>query len=186
MDSVLSIRDVSIQIRNQQLLQNISFDIGEGEVVLLSGANGIGKSSLLKSILRLDNEGKTINQGEEFKSDLNQAESSVFAEWFYSKGKFSYSLGLRLNRLHFSNVSVTKSYYHFLPKAMVGYRFSDNSFIRYDAEMSQTNPTLMELADTEIRLDSYLAEKGNLLLQPYLNLNNNLYPKIRNYHPIHD
>lgn len=58
---------------------------------------------------------------------------------------------------------------------MVGYRFSDNSFIRYDAEMSQTNPTLMELADTEIRLDSYLAEKGNLLLQPYLNLNNNLY-----------
>lgn len=61
MDSVLSIRDVSIQIRNQQLLQNISFDIGEGEVVLLSGANGIGKSSLLKSILRLDNEGKTIN-----------------------------------------------------------------------------------------------------------------------------
>ena len=118
---------------------------------------------------------QTINQGEEFKSDLNQAESSVFAEWFYSKGKFSYSLGLRLNRLHFSNVSVTKSYYHFLPKAMVGYRFSDNSFIRYDAEMSQTNPTLMELADTEIRLDSYLAEKGNLLLQPYLNLNNNLY-----------
>ena len=61
---------------------------------------------------------QTINQGEEFKSDLNQAESSVFAEWFYSKGKFSYSLGLRLNRLHFSNVSVTKSYYHFLPKAM--------------------------------------------------------------------
>lgn len=48
MDSVLSIRDVSIQIRNQQLLQNISFDIGEGEVVLLSGANGIGKSSLQK------------------------------------------------------------------------------------------------------------------------------------------
>lgn len=44
---------------------------------------------------------QTINQGEEFKSDLNQAESSVFAEWFYSKGKFSYSLGLRLNRLHF-------------------------------------------------------------------------------------
>ena len=62
---------------------------------------------------------------------------------------------------------------------MVGYRFSDNSFIRYDAEMSQTNPTLMELADTEIRLDSYLAEKWNLLLQPYLNLNNNLYDENR-------
>jgi len=61
LDSVLSIRNLSIQIRNQLLLQNISFDISEGEVVLLSGSNGIGKSSLLKSILRLDTEGKTIS-----------------------------------------------------------------------------------------------------------------------------
>lgn len=50
-----------------------------------------------------------------------------------------------------------------------------NSFIRYDVEMSQTNPTLVELTDTEIRLDPYLAERGNLLLKPYSNLNNNLF-----------
>jgi len=116
-----------------------------------------------------------INQNGVFKSDLNQTESSVFAEWHHSKDNFSYSLGIRTNRVHFSNSSINKSYYNFLPKVMFGYRLSEKSFIRYDAEMSQTNPTLVELTDTEIRIDPYLAEKGNLSLKPYRNLNNNLF-----------
>lgn len=116
-----------------------------------------------------------IHQNGVFKSDLNQTESSVFAEWHHSKDNFSYSLGIRTNRVHFSNSSINKSYYNFLPKVMFGYRLSEKSFIRYDAEMSQTNPTLVELTDTEIRIDPYLAEKGNLSLKPYRNLNNNLF-----------
>lgn len=116
-----------------------------------------------------------IQQNGVFKSDLNQAESSVFSEWLYSKDNFSYSLGLRTNRVHLSNSSIKKSYYSLLPKAMLGYKLSENSFIRYDIEMSQTNPTLVELTDTEIRIDPYLAEKGNLSLKPYSNLNNNLF-----------
>lgn len=116
-----------------------------------------------------------IHQNGVFKSDLNQTESSVFAEWHHSKDNFSYSFGLRINRVHFSNSSINKSYYNFLPKVMFGYRLSEKSFIRYDAEMSQTNPTLVELTDTEIRIDPYLAEKGNLSLKPYRNLNNNLF-----------
>ena len=93
----------------------------------------------------------------------------VFPQWLkvwnHSKDKFSCSLGLKANRVHFSNISINKSYYNFLPKAMLGYRLNENSFIRYDVEMSQTNPTLVELTDTEIRLDPYLAERGNLLLR---------------------
>ncbi len=58
---------------------------------------------------------------------------------------------------------------------MLGYRLNENSFIRYDVEMTQTNPTLAELTNTEIRIDPYLAEKGNLSLKPYNNLNNNLF-----------
>lgn len=116
-----------------------------------------------------------IQQNGVSKSDLNQAESSIFSEWLYNKNKFSYSLGLRLNRVRFSNTLINKSYYNFLPKVMLGYRLSENSFIRYDIEMSQTNPSLVELTDTEIRLDPYLAEKGNLSLKPYSNLKNNLF-----------
>lgn len=61
MDKILSINDLSVQIKQRTLMQNVSFSIGEGEAVLLSGANGVGKSTLLKSILRLEPEGKTIS-----------------------------------------------------------------------------------------------------------------------------
>ena len=60
MDSILSINDLSIHIGERSLMDGISFQVSEGEAVLLSGANGIGKSTLLKSILRLETEGKKI------------------------------------------------------------------------------------------------------------------------------
>lgn len=116
-----------------------------------------------------------IQQNGVFQSDLKQSESSIFSEWLHSKNNFSYSFGLRINRVHFSNTSTNKSYYNLLPKVLLGYRLNENSFIRYDVEMTQTNPTLAELTNTEIRIDPYLAEKGNLSLKPYNNLNNNLF-----------
>lgn len=61
MNSILSIKGLSIQIKQRTLMQNVSFDIGQGDVILLSGENGIGKSSLIKSIMRLETEDKKIN-----------------------------------------------------------------------------------------------------------------------------
>ena len=110
-----------------------------------------------------------------FKSGLNQSESSVFGEWSHSNNHINYSLGLRFNHIHFSSNSIKRGYYNILPKAMFGCRLNESSFIRYDVETSQTNPTLLELTDTEVRINPYLAEKGNLSLKPYLNLNNNLF-----------
>lgn len=60
MNNILSIENLSIQVGDRTLMKNISFEIREGEVVLLSGENGIGKSSILKSIMRLESEGKKI------------------------------------------------------------------------------------------------------------------------------
>lgn len=61
MGNILSIKNLSIQIKQRTLMQNVFFDIGQGEAVLLSGENGIGKSSILKSIMRLETEGKKID-----------------------------------------------------------------------------------------------------------------------------
>lgn len=61
MESIISINNLSIQLKQRTLMQNISFDVGSGEVVLLSGENGIGKSSILKSIMRLETDGKKIS-----------------------------------------------------------------------------------------------------------------------------
>lgn len=60
MDDILSIEDLSIRIGDRKLMERVSLTVGEGEAVLLSGANGIGKSTLLKAVLRLETEGKVI------------------------------------------------------------------------------------------------------------------------------
>ena len=39
---------------NKIILDNLSFDIFEGEVVLLKGRNGSGKTTLIKSLIRED------------------------------------------------------------------------------------------------------------------------------------
>ena len=60
MNPILSVNDLSIQIKQRSLFEHVSFTIDSGEAVLLSGPNGIGKSSLLKSIMRLEPENKQI------------------------------------------------------------------------------------------------------------------------------
>lgn len=61
MENILSIQDLSIRINKQPLVENVSFSVAEGEAILLSGANGIGKSTILKSILQLEMSGKDIS-----------------------------------------------------------------------------------------------------------------------------
>ena len=61
MESILTVNGLTIQRSNRQLVRNASFCIGEGEAVLLSGENGIGKSTLLKALLGLESAGKQIS-----------------------------------------------------------------------------------------------------------------------------
>lgn len=60
MESILAIKDLSIQIKDRILFRNANFSVNPGDAVLLSGPNGIGKSTLLKSILQLETAEKTI------------------------------------------------------------------------------------------------------------------------------
>jgi branched-chain amino acid transport system ATP-binding protein len=47
---ILSVQDLSITYGNIRAVQGISFDVREGEVITLIGANGAGKSSTLRAI----------------------------------------------------------------------------------------------------------------------------------------
>ena len=61
MGSVLSVKELSIKLKDRVLTDKISFCINSGDAILLSGENGIGKSSILKSIVQIETEGLHIN-----------------------------------------------------------------------------------------------------------------------------
>ena len=59
-NKVLEIKNLTLEYKSKKVVENISFDLYEGEIVLLSGANGSGKSSILSSIIGNRNNFKNI------------------------------------------------------------------------------------------------------------------------------
>lgn len=51
MDTLLTTQNLSVGYKNHTILSNINISIGKGEVISLLGANGIGKSTLLKTLI---------------------------------------------------------------------------------------------------------------------------------------
>jgi branched-chain amino acid transport system ATP-binding protein len=49
-DALLSVRNLGVAYGNIRAIRDISFEVKEGEVVTLIGANGAGKSSILRAI----------------------------------------------------------------------------------------------------------------------------------------
>jgi branched-chain amino acid transport system ATP-binding protein len=50
---LLSVKNLSVSYDKIRALHNISFNIGEGEIVCIIGANGAGKSTTLRAVSRL-------------------------------------------------------------------------------------------------------------------------------------
>jgi len=47
---VLEIKNIDVSYGDVQVIWNVSFEVGQGEIVALIGANGAGKSTILKTI----------------------------------------------------------------------------------------------------------------------------------------
>ena len=69
MSNILEIRDLGVSYGGIQAVRGISFEVSEGEVVTLIGANGAGKSSTLRSIVGLvkPSDGQISFEGQELR-----------------------------------------------------------------------------------------------------------------------
>lgn len=65
--AMLEVKGLSVNYGVIQAVKNVSFEINEGEIVTLIGANGAGKSTIVKTISGLlkPREGQIIYQGED-------------------------------------------------------------------------------------------------------------------------
>ncbi|MCJ8295951.1 MAG: ABC transporter ATP-binding protein, partial [Colwellia sp.] len=55
MSTLLNISQLSWQVQNKAILQNINFNVRKGEVIGIIGPNGAGKTSLLRCITNQNN-----------------------------------------------------------------------------------------------------------------------------------
>ena len=79
MKRVIKVRNISKTINKKKILDNINFDIYEGEIVGLVGKNGAGKSTLLKVMTGLYSydEGEIYYYNYNLKTDYEKAMSIV-------------------------------------------------------------------------------------------------------------
>ena len=69
---MLEIKNLYVNIGNLSIIQDVSINIGDGEIVALIGANGMGKTTLVRAISKLNSikSGKLFFKGEDI-TDLS-------------------------------------------------------------------------------------------------------------------
>jgi iron complex transport system ATP-binding protein len=62
---MIEVTDLSVTLSDKQILENYSLSVGQGEVLAILGANGVGKTTLLNCIvgLRQPTSGSTFSRG---------------------------------------------------------------------------------------------------------------------------
>ncbi len=68
--TLLSVRDLQVYLGQSHVLQGVSFDVPEGAVTALLGRNGVGKTTTLRSIVRLVSHEGAVTYGGDAISSL--------------------------------------------------------------------------------------------------------------------
>lgn len=71
---VLQVNELEMKYKSKQVLDNITFSIGTGEIIGIVGPNGAGKSSLMRSVLGLEK----INKGTVHINNISNSNPEFF------------------------------------------------------------------------------------------------------------
>lgn len=71
---VLQVNELEMKYKSKQVLNNITFSIGTGEIIGIVGPNGAGKSSLMRSVLGLEK----INKGTVHLNNISNTNPEFF------------------------------------------------------------------------------------------------------------
>lgn len=96
---MLKVENISYNINNKQILNNISLTFGDGEITVITGGNGSGKSTLLNVLSGIlkQTTGKIFLDGEEISNlEVNERAKKGISFAFQQPVKFK---GIKVKRL---------------------------------------------------------------------------------------
>ena len=108
--------------------------------------------------------------GHNYDTRMNQGNSYIFSEYRGKIHKLDYRLGVSLTRFYYNQSGNDKpsEKYNVNPKATLHYTFSENSYLRWKAEVFNTTPSLSDLSAIEQTVDSFQIRRGNPNLKSYM------------------
>ena len=111
--------------------------------------------------------------GHETNTKMDQSDSYAYTEWAGKVSKLDYILGVGVSRYYYKQEGAydSYSYFTFRPKFTLQYNLMDNSFIRLGGTANRVAPSLSNLSDVEMVVDSLQIQRGNPNLKPYMNYN---------------
>ncbi|MCD8193588.1 MAG: carboxypeptidase-like regulatory domain-containing protein [Tannerellaceae bacterium] len=107
--------------------------------------------------------------GHTYDVDMTQADTYVYGEFKGKVQKLDYTLGVGVSRYwyHQEGEGDAYRYYNFRPRLTMQYNLPGNSFIRLNANMDNSSPSLSYLTAVDQVVDSLQIQRGNPNLKPY-------------------
>lgn len=114
---IIQVRDLTVGYETDIILENISFDVLEGEIFIVLGGSGCGKSTLLKHLIGLNSplSGRILIDGE----DISNCDETTFKKILRKIGVLYQSSALFGSMTIAENVSLPIKEYTDLPQKSV-------------------------------------------------------------------
>jgi hypothetical protein len=110
----------------------------------------------------------------------DQGETYLYGEFKGRAGKLDYTVGLGATRAYFTQGSSDSYvYYTFNPRLVLHYNLTGGSFIRLRSDMNSAAPSLSDLSDVSVLIDSLQIQRGNPSLRPFVRSSSELTYELR-------